>query len=107
MDANIATLKNGLSRYLKVVQTGEEVVVLDRSTPVARIVPFQAAPDAASADTSGPDVLDQMLHRGAISHRGNPQDVTEWLRHRSAPPAAPGTSTLSEQLLTMRDEEPW
>ncbi|MGA2216758.1 MAG: type II toxin-antitoxin system prevent-host-death family antitoxin [Terracidiphilus sp.] len=38
--ANIGTLKNQLSAYLKYVRNGEEVVVYDRNTPVARILPF-------------------------------------------------------------------
>jgi prevent-host-death family protein len=39
---NIGTLKNQLSAYLQYVQTGEEVVVCDRNTPVARILPIQS-----------------------------------------------------------------
>jgi antitoxin (DNA-binding transcriptional repressor) of toxin-antitoxin stability system len=38
--ANIGTLKNQLSAYLKYVRNGEEVVVYDRNIPVARILPF-------------------------------------------------------------------
>jgi prevent-host-death family protein len=41
---NIGTLKNQLSAYLKYVRNGEEVVVRDRNTPVARILPFQPEP---------------------------------------------------------------
>jgi prevent-host-death family protein len=36
---NIAELKNRLSQYLNDVRTGEEILVRDRKTPVARIVP--------------------------------------------------------------------
>ena len=39
---NIGTLKNELSAYLRYVRNGEEVIVQDRDTPVARIVPFRA-----------------------------------------------------------------
>jgi prevent-host-death family protein len=38
-----AELKAHLSQYLHRVRRGEEIVVLDRSTPVARIVPYRAA----------------------------------------------------------------
>lgn len=38
--ANIGTLKNQLSAYLKHVRNGEEVIVCDRNVPVARILPF-------------------------------------------------------------------
>lgn len=37
--ATISELKNGLSAYLRRVRSGETVLVLDRKTPVARLVP--------------------------------------------------------------------
>lgn len=36
--ANIAELKNRLSHYLRLVQGGEVIEILDRKTPLARIV---------------------------------------------------------------------
>ncbi len=36
----IAELKNGLSSFLLRVREGEELVVLDRNTPIARISPY-------------------------------------------------------------------
>lgn len=36
----VAQLKAKLSAYLRRVQRGEEVVVMDRETPVARLVPY-------------------------------------------------------------------
>jgi prevent-host-death family protein len=36
----IGKLKNQLSAYLRHVRNGEEVLVLDRDKPVARILPF-------------------------------------------------------------------
>lgn len=38
---NIGELKNQLSGYLQYVKNGEEVVIRDRSIPVARILPFR------------------------------------------------------------------
>ena len=38
--ANVAELKNRLSAYLREVRNGGEVVVLDRTQPIAKIVPF-------------------------------------------------------------------
>ncbi len=102
MNANIATLKNSLSRYLKSVQSGEEVVVLDRDRPVARIVPFRQA-----AETDDTDPLDAMVQRGSITHRGNPADTAAWLRARSSVRVAAGSPSLSDVLLQMRSEEPW
>jgi prevent-host-death family protein len=39
---NIAQLKARLSEYLRHVRSGHEVTVLDRDTPVARLVPIGA-----------------------------------------------------------------
>ena len=39
--ARIAELKARLSEYLRTVRRGETVTVLDRETPVARIVPIR------------------------------------------------------------------
>jgi len=43
---NVAELKNRLSFYLSEVKAGEEIVVRDRNTPVARIVPLRDAHDS-------------------------------------------------------------
>lgn len=102
MNANIATLKNSLSRYLRTVQSGEEVVVLDRERPIARIVPFRQAPES-----DGTDPLDAMMQRGSITHRGNPDDTAGWLKTRTPAKVAAGSPALSEVLLEMRAEEPW
>jgi prevent-host-death family protein len=41
--AGIAKLKARLSEYLRAVRRGHTVTILDRQTPVARIVPIHAA----------------------------------------------------------------
>jgi antitoxin (DNA-binding transcriptional repressor) of toxin-antitoxin stability system len=43
-DVRIADLKARLSEHLRVVRNGGTLTVLDRDTPVARIVPFSAQP---------------------------------------------------------------
>ena len=50
--ANIGTLKNQLSAYLRFVRNGEEVIVCDRNVPVARILPIQAADDFDSEEAA-------------------------------------------------------
>ena len=49
--ANISKLKDNLSAYLKKVQAGETVIVLDRNRPIARIERIEDAPkmDARTA----------------------------------------------------------
>ncbi len=39
---NVAELKNQLSKYLTFAKAGEEIVIRDRSLPVAKLVPFSA-----------------------------------------------------------------
>lgn len=43
---NVSTLKVHLGRYLRRIRQGEEVVVLDRQHPVAKLVPFSGEPGA-------------------------------------------------------------
>ncbi len=38
---NIGELKNQLSGFLQYVKNGEEIIIRDRSVPVARILPFR------------------------------------------------------------------
>jgi prevent-host-death family protein len=39
----IADLKNNLSAYLRKVRTGEEVIICDRKSPIAKIVPLSTS----------------------------------------------------------------
>jgi prevent-host-death family protein len=48
--ANIADLKNNLSRYLRQVRRGEEILIRDRNTPIAKIVPLDGV-DEIDAET--------------------------------------------------------
>ena len=43
MRATISEVRNGLSAYLRRVKRGESVIIVDRSTPVARLVPIESA----------------------------------------------------------------
>lgn len=108
MMANIATLKNNLSRYLKSVQAGEEVIVLDRDRPVARLVPFRNEAGTARG-TAAHDAarLDAMVQRGAVTHRGDSAATTAWAKSHKPAKTPKGTPALSELFLQMRDEEPW
>ena len=40
-DVRIAELKSRLSEYLRKVRRGHSVTVLDRETPIARLVPYE------------------------------------------------------------------
>ena len=56
MDVAISTLRAELSRWIGRARDGEEVVVTDRGTPVARLLPVDTAP-----------LLDQLVERGVLS----------------------------------------
>jgi prevent-host-death family protein len=111
MNANIATLKNNLSKYLKSVQAGEEVVVLDRARPIARLVPFRAADHARKGGRTtaarAADQLETLVQRGVLSHGGDPQQTAAWLKSHRPVTVPPGSPALSEVFLQMRNEEPW
>jgi len=40
----ISELKSHLSEHLRSVQAGEPLIVMDRKTPIAKIVPYDAEP---------------------------------------------------------------
>lgn len=48
--ANIAELKNGLSKYLAEVKRGGQVLVSERNVPFAKIVPFSYDEDDYDAE---------------------------------------------------------
>lgn len=49
--ANVAELKNRLSHYLSKVKRGETVLVMERSLPIARIVPAVPPSQMSSDET--------------------------------------------------------
>jgi len=49
---SIADLKNNLSAHLARVRNGEEILVRDRLTPIARIVPLTAAADLSADEAA-------------------------------------------------------
>ena len=77
--ATISEVKNGLSAYLRRVSSGESVLVLDRRTPVARIVPVgRALEHARHADDADEEARIERLERaGVLSRRSfeGPLDV--------------------------------
>lgn len=86
MRVGVRELKNSLSAYLDRVKAGESVVVTERGTPVARLVP----PDL-------PEGLIQMIHEGALIWRGGkPPLPTHPL------PYEPGSKLLSDIVIEDR-----
>lgn len=64
MEAGIRELKNNLSRYVRQVRAGSEVVVTDHGQPVARLVSFE-----------GHSAVERMIAEGRITE-GQPKIPT-------------------------------
>jgi prevent-host-death family protein len=64
---NIGELKNQLSGYLQYVKKGEEIVIRDRSVPVARILPFRHGAEW--------DEEEQLVASGALKM---PEEEMDW-----------------------------
>lgn len=92
----IADLKNNLSRYLDHVKAGGSVMVLDRQTPVAQIVPLTAM----SRRSEGGQARLARLERKGIIARGKGGSLGWLLRRR--PPKVAGPS-LVEELIHERE----
>ena len=56
MDVAVSALRAELSSWIERVRSGTEVVVTDRGTPVARLVPVESAP-----------LLEELVEQGVIS----------------------------------------
>ena len=61
MDVGIRELRADLSRWLKRVEAGEEIVVTDRGRPIAKIVA-----------TNGRSKLDELIAAGLVTHAPRP-----------------------------------
>ena len=100
--ATISEVKNGLSAYLRRVESGESVLVLEHRTPVARIVPvgLGAGDGKKEADSVDEDAKLARLERTGVVVRlgsGSPLDVL-------GSPLPSGAGVL-EALLDERSEE--
>ncbi|RDI75572.1 phd-fam: prevent-host-death-type protein [Gaiella occulta] len=78
MEVGIRALRADLSRWLKLVEAGEEIVVTDRGKPVAKITP-----------ANGRSKLDELIARGLVHPA--PRPVREKL-----PPPIEAKGTVSD-----------
>ena len=104
----IADLKNNLSRHLARVRRGGELTVLDRNTPVARIVPFthdgtaaNRAGDRVRAKTAAADRIEALTRQGVLSP-GNPKAVAEWVAGHEPIVRPKGAPSAVDLLIDMR-----
>ena len=77
--ATISEVKNGLSAYLRRVKAGESVLVMERKTPVAHIVPVgQGAGDGQELDAVDREAkLARLVQAEVVTRRssGSPLDI--------------------------------
>ncbi len=67
LEVGLADLKARLSAYLRRVRRGETITVLNRDLPVARILPWEAAPSALPARPPSRRLRDVKLPRAPVA----------------------------------------
>ena len=97
--AKIGELRNGLSRYLDHVRAGGSVVVYDRDTPIAEIVPFTQTKARNKKDLDEERLA--RLERKGVIRRGT-GDFGEWLKTHK-PIEIPGGAGVLDALLEERE----
>ncbi len=95
--ANVTTLRTHLSRILAAVRRGDTIEVLDRKTPIARIVPIEPRTPAGKGKLS-PWI--ERLRREGLARVGNLRPVQEIL-----PGFPPGTRSFGTALIDAIIEE--
>ena len=74
----VSELKSKLSAYLADVRRGETIIVCDRNTPIARIVPFEDGVDDFKIDEATRPWTDVKKIKGV--HSSKPINVDKLLR---------------------------
>ncbi len=97
--AKIGELRNGLSRYLDHVRAGGSVVVYDRDTPIAEIVPIRKSKTVSKQDLDE-ERLARLERKGAI--RRGTGDLAEWFKTHK-PIKIPGGAGVLQALLDERE----
>lgn len=96
---NISSLKNQLSAILNKVKKGEEVLVLDRDRPIAKITAVSSA-DYPAHDRA---LLEELEHQGIIKRAKGKLPDRHWLEtHLTKLPR--GVSALQVLLEERREE---
>ena len=106
----IADLKNNLSRHLAHVRQGGELTVLDRDTPVARIVPFAPRPARSAQMRRAPAArqestarVEELQRLGVIS-AGDPEGLAAAVQAHPPVKLPKGTPSAVDLLIRMRRE---
>lgn len=86
--AAVAELKAHLSRILRRVKAGEEIVITERNVPVARIVPVPASAD---------DRLRALERQGLVKIGSGRFPQGFWKRARGSDPGASVRAAVAEE----------
>jgi len=97
--AKIGELRNGLSRYLDHVRAGGTVLVYDRETAIAEIVPLTKSKTRSKKNIDEERLA--RLERKGLIRRGT-GDFGEWLKTHK-PIKIPGGSRVVEAVLEERE----
>lgn len=94
MEVSIREMKNRLSRYLKLVQAGKDVVITDRGRPVARLTGIQPSAREIEAEYVRRVNVLPWVRPGK---GGKPKGARNPIAWR------PGEKTISEMILEDRE----
>lgn len=83
IEVGVRELRNNLSRYLDRVRKGQEIVVTDRGSAVARVLPIATE-----------RVLDRLIAEGVVTPASRPE-------HPAGPPIK-GSGTVSDLIAEQR-----
>lgn len=93
MEVSIREMKNNLSRYLKRVQAGEEVIITDRGRPVARLLSVPSASENPLEAAVRRLQAQPWMRRGS---GGKPKGLKRPIKLK------PGSKTLAETIVEDR-----
>ena len=101
--ATISEVRNGLSAYLRRVKAGETVLILDRKTPVARIVPLSHPTESLPVSSHGDQARIERLIGEGVATRDSDKGALEVLRELGD--SWPAGHGILEALLDEREAE--
>lgn len=94
----ISVLKNQLSAILRRVQKGEEVVILDRDQPIARLVRI-----SSTSHQDMPLFMEQLIQRGIVKPAAKKIPNRRWFESR----LITVEGVQPSQILIQEREESW
>lgn len=100
IQVNISEVKNRLSYYLRLVRGGEQIEILDRKTPLARIIHVSKAKN----ENSETPWIKEMVGLGIVSSSAKDGFPAEFLdREKLTLPQAKGKASALKAMLEERN----